>query len=878
LIEGDDHEWSYQYCSIQKQGNRVMLMISEYRDMFTRAMGGGNEPFPYQTRLATDPEIPTLIDVPTGAGKTAAVVLAWLWRRRFADRTIRGGTPRRLVYCLPMRVLVEQTRDNVIMWLHNLELLGGRAEILNRKVVSYNPSWEDPEKICVTVLMGGADQDQWDLHPERNAVIIGTQDMLLSRALNRGYGMNRYRWPMHFGLLNNDCLWVMDEVQLMGVGVETTAQFQALRNKLHAWGNNRSIWMSATLGKEQMYTVDQMSHPEEWPKASLSDLDMSNEVLRKRKEAVKKIEKATLELTAENCSKKDCKNYATEVSNFVIDHHKTGTLTLVIVNNVKRAQEILRHLLNHEEEGVPKRTPENTAVLHSRFRQPDRAERMKLLEKDGDRIIVSTQVVEAGVDISARTLITEIALWPSLVQRFGRCNRKGEITQDEQQGKPIIFWIDIDEGEKKESKGLTLPYEKEDIDISRNYLLKLENVGSASLEENVKFNPKSIIRPVIRRKDLIELFDTTPDLTGNDLDVSRYVRDGDDNDVQVYWRTISDDVPGKDFKKAQREELCSVSIGEIKDYLKKVEAKGISGWRWDHLDSRWELVKNPRPGQVILLDSKSGGYDPIIGWVGQTGKKTEAVKPIPLPDKPSMENETNEGMNEDINSKIGRWVPIDEHCNSVSEKVKELADIMELPTNHCAVLRWAGLWHDVGKAHEAFQNMLLKNRDNADSLREKGLWAKSDSKGSKAVYFMREEGKKVPRKFFRHELASALAWLQTKGAHHDQGDLIAYLIAAHHGRVRQSIRSLPDENEPHDEKTLFARGIWNGDTLPRVPGITDGEIELNLSLMNMGEGSWLERTLRLRDEYGPFELALLEAVLRVVDWKVSAAEEGEASQ
>ena len=41
--------------------------------------------------------------------------------------------------------------------------------------------------------------------PKRPAILIGTQDMLLSRALNRGYGMSRYRWPMHFGLLNNDC-------------------------------------------------------------------------------------------------------------------------------------------------------------------------------------------------------------------------------------------------------------------------------------------------------------------------------------------------------------------------------------------------------------------------------------------------------------------------------------------------------------------------------------------------------------------------------------------------------------------------------------------------------------------------------------------------
>lgn len=36
-------------------------------------------------------------------------------------------------------------------------------------------------------------------------------------ALNRGYGMSRYRWPMHCGLLNNDCRWVMDTKFARGV-------------------------------------------------------------------------------------------------------------------------------------------------------------------------------------------------------------------------------------------------------------------------------------------------------------------------------------------------------------------------------------------------------------------------------------------------------------------------------------------------------------------------------------------------------------------------------------------------------------------------------------------------------------------------------------
>jgi len=35
-------------------------------------------------------------------GKTDAVVLAWLWRRRFLGRKKHDATPRKLVYCLPM--------------------------------------------------------------------------------------------------------------------------------------------------------------------------------------------------------------------------------------------------------------------------------------------------------------------------------------------------------------------------------------------------------------------------------------------------------------------------------------------------------------------------------------------------------------------------------------------------------------------------------------------------------------------------------------------------------------------------------------------------------------------------------------------------------
>ena len=42
-------------------------------------------------------KLPRVLQVPTGTGKTAAVILGWLYRRRFAGESVRKQTPRRLV-------------------------------------------------------------------------------------------------------------------------------------------------------------------------------------------------------------------------------------------------------------------------------------------------------------------------------------------------------------------------------------------------------------------------------------------------------------------------------------------------------------------------------------------------------------------------------------------------------------------------------------------------------------------------------------------------------------------------------------------------------------------------------------------------------------
>ena len=827
----------------------------------------GSKPYPYQVKLATARELPELLDIPTGLGKTLAVVLAWLWRRRFAGPEIRAGTPRRLVYCLPMRTLVEQTRDGAVMWLDRLGLLAGTVQYANEtqtRIKSYQIDLKGhPDGVGVFLLMGGADGGDWDEYPERDTILIGTQDMLLSRALNRGYGMSRYRWPVHFGLLNNDCLWVVDETQLMGVGLATTAQLQGLRTKLATYGVTHSVWMSATLDASPIATVDHPGPPGGFSRASLSDADRKHTAVRQRLSAKKPIEQSSLVLTAENERTK----YAKELAAAILESHRPGTLTLAVLNRVSRAQNTREELdkLSKDAEVAAE-----LALIHARFRPKDRKQQEERLFTEtmpgAGRIVIATQAVEAGVDVSATTMFTELGPWPSLVQRIGRCNRGGEVSDAR------VIWIDIKP--KDERDNVSLPYGAEDLDRSREFLSKITDVGSASLEAVKDERPMRVMH-TLRRKDLLDLWDTTPHLAGNDLDVARFIRDADDTDVQFYWRDFPDAVPSDSFPAPQRAELCAVSVWEARGFLGKLKKKSQAAVVWKPLDKTWRAVdpSELRGGMVLLLKPEMGGYLDAIGW---TGDPADNPTPFPPPEADGREA----GMNEDPETKSARWVTLAEHLDAVAQAAADIPTALGEadPSIPWPAIVAAARWHDVGKAHRAFINMLLTGCDDAEARRTT-LWAKSgDSRVCRPRYWVDGPDER-DRTGFRHELASALAWLTYHGTE-PNADLVAFLIAAHHGKVRASIRSLPNENRPADEGRRFARGIWDGDELPLM-NLGNGHVvpatQLDLGLMELGEGksgaSWLARVLAVRNEYGPFRLSYLETLLRVADWRGSKAGE-----
>ena len=416
----------------------------------------GFKPYDFQRRVAEN-GLPELLRIPTGCGKTEAVGLGWLYRRRFHNNAeVRSATPHWLVIASPMRTLVEQTHSRFRDWLERLNL---------------------NTDIGIHMVRGGVDwsDNDWRLMPDRDAVFIGTIDMLLSRALNRGYADGRWSWPMSFGAFNNGVHWVFDEIQLMDVATPNTRQIQSFRDILGTALPTASTWMSATVDEHLLRTVDR---PDIGSTIEISESDISGSLSR-RLEAVRTVHRIELP------DKKSEQELASKLIEYHRACHRPGTLTLAVLNTVDRATETWKSLqtLKSELEIV---------LLHSRYRPADRKARTEeALAPPGPegKIVVSTQVLEAGIDLSATVLFTEAAPWPSIVQRAGRCNRDGAANRG------LLLWAAL-------PKQKSAPYEAADIRASEQALETLEGTPVTTRKlQNIDVGVSRRITPVIRRKD-----------------------------------------------------------------------------------------------------------------------------------------------------------------------------------------------------------------------------------------------------------------------------------------------------------------------------------------------------------------------------------------
>lgn len=766
--------------------------MSDYAHWFESLTGF--PPYAWQERLASNHTPSTrLIRIPTGLGKSAGSVLAWLYHRIH-----RGDEswPRRLVLVLPMRTLADQLVKDARRWVSTAEA-----------------------KVPVHLLMGGVEAERWVEDLDSPAILVGTQDMLLSRALNRGYGSARGLWPMEFGALHSDTLWVFDEVQLMGVALATSTQLQAFRQKLGAaqFKPSFSWWMSATLQSQWFDSIDfrdfrqqefstPLSIPEgerqggvwesrkdlRWLKESLNSRDLAERVLKEHL-TICGLESPDLVDGGVDDSADSLKKAGEVEAQF-------GSQTLVVLNTVKAATDLYNDLLRQFKRAkLP--NPPQLRLAHSRFRQHERAA-WDFLDRNseeqlppGGRILIATQVVEAGVDISASLLITELAPYSSLVQRFGRAGRRaGQEAQ-------IVVVGNLPDDVKK-----ALPYSLEELESAALALERLlhppqaasdpashpAGVSLRQLEEaESAWEPEFLQRvypyrpeQVLRRAEFLDLFDTTPDLSGADLDVSRYIRAGQERDVQVFFREIEGQP--RALPKTQppsQDELCPVPVGELRSFCDK---NSVSAYVLDFETGLWSCRKDLVPGMTVLLPAREGGYDPEQGWSPNSKKPVEVVgagiaAPVASSEAPEALDEPHSGDSPPESPRVvtepagasgeldsgalvrasesladeslshSDWKTIAFHGAEVAEEVAELSQRLRLPEDLNQILALAGHWHDLGKAHQVFVEAIRKDARPEDlPLALRGDLAKAPKHAWRRPAYPKRPG-------FRHELASTLA-------------------------------------------------------------------------------------------------------------------------
>jgi CRISPR-associated endonuclease/helicase Cas3 len=408
----------------------MMLTADDFPTWFSEVWGHG--PFPWQRdlalRLLTTEEFPPALDLPTGAGKTAAIDVAL-----FALAARPAAFPRRIVLVVDRRVIVDQAAE--------------RAEELRRKLVAHAAShpdsvsatvaralracWggaEDAEPFGVAVLRGGMPRETlWSERPDKPYVLLSTVDQVGSRLLFRGYGVSPRSRSIHAGLLGNDCLFLLDEVHLSVPFAETLRAARAWRRRAERSVFRLRPWavvpMSATRGATSLGDGEPLT---------LTAADHDHPQLAERLRASKPTALELVKTGAGGDAANTTLARALAARATTLLREARASTALVVVNRVDTARRTASELRSIAPAGS------QVALLTGRMRPIDRDEVVQSLlprlragrdRQPGETplFVVATQCIEAGADFDVDVLVTECASLDALRQRFGRLDRLGRL-------------------------------------------------------------------------------------------------------------------------------------------------------------------------------------------------------------------------------------------------------------------------------------------------------------------------------------------------------------------------------------------------------------------------------------------------------------------
>lgn len=417
-----------------------------------------NKPYRYQLEVANKllSGKNVILSVPTGAGKTWAAIAPFLYAQKYPEIPF----PRKMIYSSPLRTLTNSIYEDVL-----------KSEFVNE-----------------AAIQTGEFND--DIYFDKD-IVFSTIDQTLSNFLCFPLPLSQAQANINAGALIGSYL-VFDEFHLL----DPKRSMATTIGMLKMLGNlTRCCIMTATL--ESKFMEELKNSLTNYEIVTLDDFPTDKQKI------------ASL-LPVRNKKKIEVSNNKISAAT-VARLHKSKTI--VICNRVESAQKVYQDLIGLKNSGnsnLKEVENENIVCLHSRFFDKDRKDKEKNLKSlfgkapvNDSAILIATQVIEAGMDLSCDVMHTEVSPINSFLQRAGRCARFAHEIGE-------IFIYDVLDNEDKVS--LEIAKEEEDKKeirrINNKYLPYKEEECKYTIEELKKFqtldgeNPKLLIETIAKKNEL----------------------------------------------------------------------------------------------------------------------------------------------------------------------------------------------------------------------------------------------------------------------------------------------------------------------------------------------------------------------------------------
>lgn len=370
------------------------------------------------------------LTLPTGAGKT---LLAATWALR--QRAAAEGPPPRIIIALPFLSIIDQTEQE---YRQLLELDTASRAQSDRLLASHSLSQQEYELEGESL---GQSYTRFYLDTWRAEVIVTTFDQLLLALFSP-----QPRHQMRFHALM-DALIILDEVQALPCRLWGVVD-QALRG-LTVEGNSRVLLMSAT--QPALLTGARELAGNESDVAEIFAAFQRYRLVFRHRQL------------------QSLDDFIADLLPRLLDWREQDKRVLITLNTRASARAVW--------EAAVKQLPDAPVWLISADVTPrDRMDKIKAIKTGQPCIVISTQTIEAGVDIDMDVVIRDFAPLDALIQVAGRCNRHNR--QGTHGGRVEVVSLRND----RDREYAAMVYDPVLLDITRETLAEVsETVGEEAV-------------------------------------------------------------------------------------------------------------------------------------------------------------------------------------------------------------------------------------------------------------------------------------------------------------------------------------------------------------------------------------------------------------